>query len=234
VCDVPSASSGVVSVSPNQTLAEAQYVMLQHDYSQLPVMSGPRTLKGVVSWETIAHASFANPQVALKDAIDPFPKVAYATQDLLDQVTTIYDAGFVFVRAADQAITGIVTTADLAYQFRELATPYFQLGDIEAKLRRCINHAFSLGELRAAVGNPRLESVAKMTFYQYVTVLQDPVRWEQMKWPKVPKNLFLSQLDEVRKIRNRVMHFGVELGQADRATLTSFLKIMGNLTIPSS
>jgi CBS domain-containing protein len=233
VADIPSAQAGVTAVNPNQTLADAQFLMVMHDYSQLPVLSGPRTLKGVISWQSIARASLAKPHVTLTDAVDPYPKVVYATQELLDQVTTIYDAGFVLVRGADQIITGIVTTADLARQFRDLTTPFFQLGDIEAKLRRCIGHAFSLNDIRGAVGSPRLESVAKMTFGQYIIVLQDPGRWEQMHWPAIPRALFISELDAVRQIRNRVMHFGVELEQADRTKLTSFLRLMGPLDAPN-
>lgn len=50
---LPSANTRPVSVNPNSTAAEAVTLMLLHDYSQLPVMQGERTLKGVITWQSI-------------------------------------------------------------------------------------------------------------------------------------------------------------------------------------
>src|SRR5207247_1173508 len=47
------ANRGVLSVKPQDRLKLAVTLMLAHDFSQLPVMTGPRDLKGVVSWKSI-------------------------------------------------------------------------------------------------------------------------------------------------------------------------------------
>ncbi|MBE1178089.1 CBS domain-containing protein, partial [Escherichia coli] len=44
----------LVTVKPDATLTEAITLMLRHDYSQLPVMTSERDVKGVISWESIA------------------------------------------------------------------------------------------------------------------------------------------------------------------------------------
>jgi CBS-domain-containing membrane protein len=98
VRDIPTAEGGIAKVNPNQTLAEAKYLMASNDYSQLPVLSGTRNLKGVVSWRSIAKAELNNPYIGLMDAIDPYPKVVFPSQSLLEQIPTINEAGFVLVR----------------------------------------------------------------------------------------------------------------------------------------
>jgi predicted transcriptional regulator len=233
VRDIPSATGPLISANPNQDLPEVKFLMATKDFSQLPVLSGERNLKGYVSWRTIFLAELHKPEAAtLKDATEPPPRVVYDTEELLDHVGTIYEEGFVFVRARDGRHCGIVTADDLARHFQDLTTPYFQIGQIEARLRQCISRAFPIPEIRLILERPDLESVSKMTVAEYATVLGESTRWERMHWAWVPRKQFLRDLDEVREVRNRVMHFGQQLEQADRIALKNFLKLMGTLVTP--
>ena len=54
VSRLPAASRPPMKVGPCDTLARAVTIMLTNDFSQLPVMSGNRDVKGVVSWQSIA------------------------------------------------------------------------------------------------------------------------------------------------------------------------------------
>jgi len=56
---IPSATGGIVSVRPDETLEKAQALMSAYDYSQLAVMSGIRDLDGAVSWRSIARAGLS-------------------------------------------------------------------------------------------------------------------------------------------------------------------------------
>ena len=235
VSDIPSAPGPLTSANPNQDLAEVKFLMATNEFSQLPVLSGERSLKGYVSWQTIFRAELHKQGAAtLRDATEPPPRVVYETEELLDHVGTIYEEGFVFVRTRDGRHCGIVTANDLARHFQGLTTPYFQIGQIEARLRQCISRVFPIAEIRSIVEKPDLESVDKMTVGEYVIVLGEPTRWDRMHWNWVPRKQFLHQLDEVREIRNRAMHFGQQLKQADRNALKNFLKLMGGLTTPLS
>lgn len=50
------ANQTVLYVAPNDSISVAVTKMLLHDYSQLPVMTNERTVKGVISWKSIgAH-----------------------------------------------------------------------------------------------------------------------------------------------------------------------------------
>jgi CBS domain-containing protein len=203
---IPSATGQVVRVSPDQTLEHAQGLMIEHDYSQIPVMAGDRDLKGVVSWRSIARARVSRPRIALHDVIDEHPPVVHVTDKLLDAVARIYGADFVFVRDRDDRICGIVTTADLSSQFRELTAPFFQIGEIEGLLRSRIGQVFSIDEIQAAVRSAKLESVDDMTFFQYQLLLDHPDRWSRMHW-LVDCGMFIDCLDKTRRVRNKIMHF---------------------------
>ena len=222
---IPSATGGIVSVGSDETLEKAQALMSAYDYSQLAVMSGARDLDGAVSWRSIARAGLSKSRITLTDATVSLPKVVHANDDLLGQIDSIYRTDFVFVRDEDQRISGIITAADLTVQFRNLTEPFFQLGEIEGRLRRCIDRVFSAEELRAATGDKRLDSAENMTFWQYRQLLDDDTRWKRMGW-HVDRETFIDYLEAARKVRNRVMHFGEELKHADKHKLLQCLNFM--------
>jgi len=47
---------GLVSVKKETSLTEATTLMLQHEFSQLPVLSSPRDVLGLISWKSIGTA----------------------------------------------------------------------------------------------------------------------------------------------------------------------------------
>jgi CBS domain-containing protein len=231
VRDVPSATKGIVRVHPRATLEQAQQIMMENGFSQLAVMTGPTELKGAVSWEGISKARLANASVSLSNAIDRFPKVVYADQELLDQLGVIYAAGYVFVRDQDDVICGIITNADLTNQFADLTTPFYQLGEIERRIRQCIKKVFSIEEVRTAIRQPGLKSVDKMMFWQYQELLKGPERWQRMHW-MLDRERFIDHLNDVRIMRNHVMHFGSRpLDDSEKNRLAKFLDTMRHLSL---
>ena len=176
-------------------------------------------------WRSIAQAKRHKAQITLAGATQN-ASIVSASDELLSQIDAIYKADFVFVRDDDDRVCGIVTTADLTDQFRDLTTPFFQLGEIERRLRRCINRAFSANDLRAATGNKRVGSADDLTFGQYVRLLSDESRWQRMGWEWADCKTFIGYLDAARVVRNRVMHFGEELSPEDQRTLVHCLNFM--------
>jgi CBS domain-containing protein len=222
---IPSAIGGVTSVRPDESLEKAKALMSAHDYSQLAILSDERDLTGAVSWRSIAIAGLSKSSITLAGATTPLPAVVHANEELLRRIDVIYRDDFVFVRDADHRISGIVTTADLTAQFRDLTTPFFQLGEIEGRLRRCIDRAFSAEDLRAGTGNKKLRSAENMTFGEYIRLLNDKTRWAQMHWG-VDCATFIDYLDAARMVRNKVMHFGEQLKPADEDKLKQCLNFM--------
>lgn len=225
VSQVPSATHRVARVSPDHSLGQAQAIMSARDYSQLAVMTSDRDLVGAVSWKAIAQKRLSKPILELADVtLRPAPEVR-AHHELLGQLDVIYEHGFVFVRDADDRICGIVTTADLTYEFRDLTTPFFQLGEIERRLRRRIDQSFSEADLRAALGNNKLHSADDLVFMQYIRLLGNEDRWKRLGFD-VDQVMFLDHLNNARIIRNKVMHFGEELTPAERSRLRQCLNFM--------
>jgi CBS domain-containing protein len=221
---IPSAVCDVVSVRPNESLATAQARMSAHEFSQLPILAGPRDLKGAVSWRSIAQTRLSKTQITLAD-VTRNAQVVSVDDELLSRIGIIYDADFVFVKGEDDRICGIVTTADLTAAFRDLTTPFFQLGEIERRLRRCIDRVFSPDELRSATGSKKLKSADGMDFGQYVRLFGDEARWRRMGW-HVDCTTFIEYLDAARIVRNRVMHFGEDLNSEDERKLVQCLNFM--------
>lgn len=222
-----SANTGVERVVPDDTLEKAQSLMLKFDYSQLAVMSDQRSLRGAVSWESIAQAKIRNPTAVLKDAIVS-PDVVRSDDDLLSKIPRIVDSGFVFVQGRDDTICGIVTTADLSEQFASLAAPFFLLAEIERRLRRIIERHFSVPELQEvaepADRDARIESADELSFGAYGRLLENPERWSRLGW-SLDRKVFVKELDGVRKIRNEVMHFSPDpIDEKDVQKLELFLK----------
>ena len=219
----------LVSVSPDQTLMYAKTMMLKLKYSQLAVIDAADVCHGAVSWESIgkAHIASATPQLA--DAICPATIVDHDSH-LLDQVGVIYNQDFVFVRNSDRsAVTGIVTSADLTQKFGILSRPFVLVEEAEGRLRRRAAEVYSVDELREVVPQNRrrhVHAASDLTFGNYRYLFQSDDRWSRLEW-NVDREVFLGLLDEVKRIRNNLMHFASDsLAPAHYATLDGFLELL--------
>lgn len=209
VRDLPTArldEGALVCLSPADDLPHARMVMLERNFSQLPVMSGPYMLKGVVSWQSIALAHAGGKCDSLADATLPAPEVSIEAE-LLVTIPDINRHNCVFVRDTDQKISGLVTAADLSLEFGRLTGPFLLLGEIERRLRRCVDRMCpTAGELRDASGYGSAESPDDLTIGQIIRIFRTPERWARLNW-ELPHDGFVGKLNEIRMIRNEVAHF---------------------------
>lgn len=130
-------------------------------------------------------------------------------------------------------VTGIVTNADLAAQFHQLGEPFLLLGEIDNYLRRLIDGCFSMAELaevRDFAGAERnIESVADLTFGEYVRLFRAPDRWDKTGL-NLDRNAFTKRLDRIREIRNDVMHYDPDgISEEDLGALRDFVVFMQKL-----
>ncbi|MFE0025432.1 CBS domain-containing protein [Amycolatopsis sp. NPDC059021] len=197
--------SGVEFVEVNSTLKEAITKMLLNDFSQLAVLNGPRNLRGAVTWRSIAQAMHRKSDASVADAIVAHVEAVAYDRDLFDVLPTLLQREFVFVRDETKVIKGIVTTADVAQRYGEMATPFFQLGELDQTLRWVLNRAFDLQTIRPLCSR-KITSFDDLTFGDYQRVLESTGLWEKLGWP-LDRSYFVSRLEEIRLIRNKVMHF---------------------------
>lgn len=239
ISKLASANRQPVSVTPDAPVTQAATLMLSNDFSQLPVMSGEREVKGVISWSSIGRRlAFGRIGATAQDLMDQHQEIR-ADASIFSAIPILAEHGYVLVRGSDNRIIGIVTASDLNYQFRQLAEPFLLLGEIENHIRRTIDDRFSQMDL-AATRDPsdagrEVRSVADLSFGEYVRLVENPERWTQLGLP-VHRGTFVERLDRVREIRNDVMHFDPDgIPDTDLEALrdfTSFLRRLREMGVP--
>lgn len=208
-----SANKPVVSVKPDDPIQCAITLMLKNDFSQLPVMTSERTVKGMISWRSIGSRSAVGKTPSLvREAIEPHHEIN-ADASLFDAIDTIAKFDCVLVRDSSSRITGLVTSSDLSVQFGDLGEPFLLLGEIENHLRGLFAGRFSKAELVAARDSQdsgrEIEDVADLGFGEIVRFLASPDNWTRLNL-NLDRPTFIQDLEEIRQIRNDVMHFDPE------------------------
>jgi hypothetical protein len=67
-------------------------------------------------------------------------------------------------------------------------------------------------------------SAEDLAFGEYKRLLEKPDNWQRLQW-NVDRTVFISTLDEVRTVRNEVMHFSPDPIDEEQLTmLTNFIR----------
>ena len=94
-------------------------------------------------------------------------------------------------------------------QFMQLAGPFLFVGEIEGHLRHLIHGKFTLEQLREASipeEGRDIEGSGDLTLGGYCRLLEKKENWDFLNL-NIDRSEFIRHLDDVRKIRNDVMHF---------------------------
>jgi CBS domain-containing protein len=200
------------SVKPDEPLQVATTKMLAYGYSQLPVMTNERNVKGIITWTGIGSRLALGTCTGVqpvRDFMDQHTEVS-STASVFEVIGLVAQTDHVLVRAEDGRITGVITASDISLQFRQLTEPFLILGEIENNVRRLIDQHFSLETLKTVLdpedAERQIEGVFDLTFGEYIRLLQNPANWELLGL-QIDRATFISSLDSVRLIRNDVMHF---------------------------
>lgn len=167
-----SANRKPVSIKPDKALCEAVTLMLTHDFSQLPVMTTEREVKGVISWKTIGSRLALKQECTFVRGCLEQPRIVQLEDSLFSVITDISEHDYVLVQAPDRTICGIVTATDFSEQFRKLGEPFLLIGEIEDSIRKLIHGKFTATEL-ADVKDPddeerKVAAVSDLTFGEYI------------------------------------------------------------------
>ena len=228
-----SANRKPISVEPDSQISKATTLMLTNDFSQLPVMTNDRDVKGTISWKSIGCRLSLNKNCLLvKDCMDQ-EQVIKSEASLFEAINIISDYNYVLVRAQNNTIQGIVTASDLSKQFRDLSEPFLLIGECEHLIRRLIHGKFSADDLEKSKNskdmNRKVSGVADLTFGEYVRLLEDKNRWNTLSLA-IDRKEFISRLNKIRNIRNDVMHFDPQgIDPEDFHTLREFVRFLKEL-----
>ena len=221
VASVRSATNRPLGVKATDSVKTAITRMASHHFSQLPVFDDSmKHIVGAITWESIALNMYRQ-LVGVADAMsaDPPPLVS-AEASLVSTVPMIVEHGFVLVQDRGDVI-GIVTSSDLAESLAALAQPFLMIGDIERQLRHLAQQHVTFASCgvrprflpRDADGNGREpEGYDDLGFNELSDVFQR--NWTLLPW-MFDQMHFKDRLDEVRLVRNEVMHFRPDPPSAD-------------------
>ena len=223
----------VVSVKPDSTLAEVTALLLLRNFSQLPVMTNEREVKGVITWASVgSRLALSTPGTNARDFMEPHHEIRNHFS-IFDAIPVIVSHQYVLVRGEDNRITGIITASDLSEQFRLLAEPFLLLGEIENFIRSMIADRFSVADLSDARdpsdGEHQIQGPDDLAFGGYLRLLEKPERWKKFGLA-IDRVSFCKDLDNIRRIRNDVMHFdpdGVPPKELD--SLRDFTKFLNQI-----
>ncbi|UNS98182.1 CBS domain-containing protein [Streptomyces tubbatahanensis] len=221
VGDLPSASGGVDSVTSDAKLSEAVYMMYTKNFSQVPVLEDRHTLTGVATWRSVAIMYANGSGHTLSGAIEPDPPVVQSHQDFFSMLPMISEHGYVLVRDNGGRVSGIVTSADVTDRFEATAWPFFVVGEIEFRLRKCLGAKITSDAIRAVQRFEKTGLINDLMFNDYVKLLNREQKkphlcdranqnWAALGWTWLDRGQFVRQLDRVREIRNKIAHFDPE------------------------
>lgn len=229
-----SANKPPETVSRDDKLKKAITLMMMNNYSQLPVMSGSRTVVGVITWESIGYGltngcesedvkNFISNEISILDYETP----------LLNAISTIIEEDFVLVQKPDNSISGIVTLADISEQFLTVSEPFLLLEQIENHIRQILDGKFLVKDLRefCKIGDEEreIEHIDDLNFGDYIRIIENPKYWEKLNL-SVERTYFIKHLDKVREIRNDIMHFDPDgISKEQREDLVKMSKFLTDL-----
>lgn len=226
-----SATQTVVWIKPQESIEKARTLMALNDFSQLAVCPTLRADVQAVSWESIGRALLREEVKEARHAA-VHAEVVKLGDDLLPLLPKIASAGYVFVRDETNQLCGIVTAADVTYEFGALAGPFFLLGEIERRLRVAVDRAFEPGELLGMVDpddRRDVETSEDLSFGELKRLIEHPERWDKLGWP-VDRPLFLARIEDIRAIRNSLMHFSSDLpSEEDVDKMQTLLTLLKDL-----
>ncbi|MBX7132748.1 MAG: CBS domain-containing protein [Fimbriimonadaceae bacterium] len=238
-------NSKPLTTSIEESAATALELMVEHDYSQLPVVDQAGVLVGMVSSESILRSVRAFKQLPEHLRVqDCYKKVSAYLEDaeLFDVLTGLEDDAAVVITDGEGRVSGIVTDFDTARYFRQRAENAMLVEDIEVTIREYITLAFpnrstiAADDFACAIEQAKIpdqELIPKATaqgakgfedlnFSQYVSMWLCKDRWPQYAPVVSVDRLAIGKmLNRVRLIRNKIAHFRGDVTNAESADLTT-------------
>lgn len=222
-----------VCIEPDAPVKKAITLMLENDFSQLPVMTNLRDVKGLISWKSLgSRLSLGKKCEIVRAGMENHCEIE-TNASIFAAVTVIKRHECVLIRDSKNVISGIMTASDVSETFVELGEPFLLLGEIENHIRILMKDKYSVEELGAARlsgdDSRKITDVSNLTMGEVLRLLSKPEGWEKLGL-QVDRVEFVKSLDEIRRIRNDVMHFDPEgIDDPDKKKLRDFVEFLRRL-----
>ncbi len=130
-----------VYVRQSDTASKALSIMLENDYSQLPVLDDQDNILGMVSYKNILraikyyHAELG--ELYVENTTEPADKFDLE-DDIFDILPSLQDNNAVLITGSDEQLIGIVTNYDTTDYFRKRSEDLMIIEEIELTIRDLI------------------------------------------------------------------------------------------------
>ncbi|MBW3128544.1 CBS domain-containing protein [Hymenobacter profundi] len=139
----------IVSTNLNKSLAETLALMIEHDFSQLPVVDDQHKPLGMVTSDSIArallHFGAKLQELRVQDALVKV-HAFQSDENLLYVLNYLLTASAAFIINTDNKLIGIITNYDTTQYFRQRTEDLVLIGDIESTLRAHLLRAYNVTE----------------------------------------------------------------------------------------
>jgi CBS domain-containing protein len=106
ISKLAAANNPPISVRPDGSLQEAVTLMMSRDFSQLPVMTSEREVKGVISWASIgSRLAMGKTSTVVRDFMDQYQEIK-SDASLFEAIEIIVQNQYILIRGKDNRISG--------------------------------------------------------------------------------------------------------------------------------
>jgi CBS domain-containing protein len=201
---------------------EALALMVENDYSQLPIINEHENLIGIISETSIINTYFhINTTLSLLnltvDHCMTSPKTISQENDIFEALNLL-DSVYAVVVVEDQKPIGILTDYDTTQFFRNLSEGLIIIQDIEVTLRQYIESVFrnthSIDAALMLAFKPDKKDTTRpakeyeeLSFRDHIQLIVTEKNWEKFSSYFAPKEMFIKLMQQVGEIRNQLAHF---------------------------
>lgn len=234
-------NQSLLTIQENELVAVAIELMLEHDFSQLPVVDGEGKLIGLITYQSIMQAARSfNVKLNELHVRDGWVKVRPFDIDssLFDLLDEIQDKNAVVIVDPNEKPIGIVTSYDTAEFLRSQTEDLMRVENIESAIKSLIPNAyadskngFDEKKLDAAVerlntakgdrGPDQLHNgFEELTLSDYIQLLTMKSTWVFFE-PilQIKREALIELLNKIRTVRNDLAHFRPNIDARRRAEL---------------
>jgi len=210
----------LLTISKELPIQEALTLMIENDYSQLPVVREDGTLMGLVSEKSILanyyHAAGDVPLLNLEVEHACQPAAEIEPDDDIFEALGKLQNDFAVVVVKNKKPVGILTNYDTTHFFRDYSEGLILVEDIEMTLRGHIQSIYPEEQaLKIAVqsAQPRertaeaCKDFEDLTLSEFIGIVTCRENWGRFEKIYGEKKLFQNLLHNVREIRNQLAHF---------------------------
>jgi CBS domain-containing protein len=216
-----------VTTRMEDSILKALGLMIEYDFSQLPVIDDEEHPIGMVTYESILRGvrNFHSPldNLHVRDLVASAPECDLG-EDMFVMLEKMRSTNVALIVDSRRVLVGIVTSYDSTEYFRDRAENLMNVESIEMMIRDFIRLAFTQEDGKVnenalsdainkvtpqnQIGEEKLKSFEDLSLSQYVSLIVSRHSWPVLEpMFKIDRDALRKLLEDVCNTRNNLAHF---------------------------